>query len=211
MKNSNRPPIVNPSTISALRSMDPIFDHIYREYGQPPSWSRPEGFETLSKIILEQQVSLQSAHATFCRLKGYVKDFTPSNILDTPTDVMRTLTVSRQKSRYLKCLAEELEEGRLDLISLSQYDPTEIFSRLISVTGIGQWTIEVYMMFALQQTDIFPSGDIALINTVKELKSVVSKEDVVEVASNWSPYRTAAAYFLWHYYLEKRGRKNEFV
>ena len=211
MDNATPSKVINPATIEALRFKDQIFDDIYKLYGSPPSWSRPEGFETLCKIILEQQVSLQSAHATFIKLKSHLGTINPASVLKTPKEVMRDLSVSRQKDRYLKALSAEIENEDLDLITLGRQDDEVIARRLLAITGIGRWTVDVYLIFALQRPDIFPPGDVALINTVKELKSVESKEEIDEVVTSWSPYRTAAAFFLWHYYLSKRGRSNDFV
>ena len=79
---------------------------------------------------------------------------------------------------------------------------------LTSIKGIGPWTAEVYLLFALQDPDIYPRGDIALINTIKELYDATSSEEAEEISKQWSPYRSAASYMLWHYYLRKRGREN---
>jgi len=80
-------------------------------------------------------------------------------------------------------------------------------NELIQIQGIGDWTIDVYLMFCLQSPDIFPIGDIALVNTLKELYGCNDKTEMLVLAENWKPYRSMATYFLWHHYLQKRNRK----
>src|SRR4051812_28395711 len=94
--------IVNKKDINELIKTDQIFALIYTRYGSPPDWERPQGFVSLSKIILEQQVSLASANAHFNKLNNYLKEFTPSEILKLSDEEMRNCQISRQKSNYLR-------------------------------------------------------------------------------------------------------------
>ncbi len=94
--------IVNDADVKSLITKDKIISLIYKQYGAPPKWSRPQGFVTLSKLILEQQVSLASAKAHFIKLNTYLKAFTPEDILKLTDDEMRSCQVSRQKSTYLR-------------------------------------------------------------------------------------------------------------
>ncbi len=202
-------PIITDNSISWLRTHDPIFKTIVSTYGVPPSWSREPGFETLSRIILEQQVSLQSAKAAYEKLSDILLEFTPFYILKLSADQMRKATVSRQKASYIQGLAQLIIDSEIDLGNLKNIPIHEARDLLITIRGIGSWTAEVYLLFCLQAPDIFPKGDVALNNTVKELKNVKSNDDVYQIAENWSPHRSTAAFLLWHYYLCKRGR--EFV
>jgi len=76
----------------------------------------------------------------------------------------------------------------------------------MNIKGIGQWTADIYLMFCMQEKDIFPFGDIAVINTVKELFFITTKEEIVLLSEKWKPFRSLAAYYFWHYYLRKRNR-----
>ena len=81
---------------------------------------------------------------------------------------------------------------------------------LKKIKGIGDWTVDVYLMHCLQRTDLFPLGDIALVNSLKEVKRLpkdVSREKMLKIAELWRPYRTIAAMLLWHAYIKKRGIK----
>jgi DNA-3-methyladenine glycosylase II len=200
------PGIVNTKDIKKLTSIAPVFAAIQEEHGSPPDWSRPQGFVSLCKIILEQQVSLASANAHFLKLNNYIKEFTPSNILTLSDTEMRACQVSRQKTKYLRELSLAINNGTIDLEKLSSYDEKEIRKRLTAIKGIGNWTTDIYLMFCLQSKDIFPVGDIAVINTIKKLCGVQTKEDILQLAEKWKPYRSLSTYYLWHHYLSKKKK-----
>lgn len=198
--------IVNSNDIQILTEKFKIFKEIHSKYGAPPNWTRPEGFISLSKIIIEQQVSLASAMAHFNKLKAYIVDFTPENILRLSDEEMLNCQISRQKSKYLRELSSSVLNNTVDLLYLSELDVSEIKKQLTSVKGIGEWTSDVYLMFCLQKKDIFPLGDIALVNSAKELFNLNSKDEIALLSEQWKPLRSLAAYYLWHHYLCKRNR-----
>ncbi|HEX9979538.1 MAG TPA: DNA-3-methyladenine glycosylase 2 family protein [Flavobacterium sp.] len=189
-----------------LLEKDPNFQMIWDLYGVPNIPSRPEGFETLCKIIFEQQVSLDSAKACFDKLKALVGDFTPANILKCTDEELRFCGLSRQKSSYIRELAEAIVTKELDLKGFSSKTPEQIRAELIKIKGIGNWTTDVYLMFSMHSPDIIPLADIGIIITIKELWNITEKNEIVSLTNSWSPYRTAASFFLWHYYLKKRNR-----
>lgn len=190
-----------------LIEKDPMFQYILDEYGMPGFPNRPEGFESLCKTILEQQVSLDSARAVFNRLKLHLGDFSPENVVAATDEAIRACGITRQKTAYIKALADAVLSGEVDFESYRADEPDRVRQELIKVKGIGNWTIDVYLMFSLQSPDILPLGDIGIISAIKELTDLETTQDMVEYTQKWSPYRTAASFFLWHYYLEKRGRK----
>lgn len=199
-------PIVNPNDVTALITSHKIFATIHDKYGVPPNWSRPEGFISLSKIILEQQVSLASANAHFIKLNSYIKEFSPKEILQLSDEEMRECQISRQKAKYLRELSLAIQSKELDLEQLSKLEHEEVRKQLINVKGIGNWTTDIYQMFCLQSKDIFPIGDIAVVNTVRELTKSKTQEQILKLSEKWKPFRSLATYFFWHYYLQKRGR-----
>ncbi|MCW8805752.1 MAG: hypothetical protein OQK56_04775 [Ignavibacteriaceae bacterium] len=198
--------IVNNADIIALTSSNKLFLKIKDTYGVPPNWQRPEGFVSLSKIILEQQVSLASAEAHFIKLNSYLPRFLPSEILKLTSDEMRTCQISRQKAKYFRALALAVLNKELVFNELSKLQPEEVRKILTGINGIGNWTVDIYLMFCLQNKDIFPLGDIALITTIKELTKVRTKEGILLFTKKLKPFRSLAAYFLWYYYLKKRNR-----
>lgn len=204
--------IITGKTVEALCSLDDIFIHIKNQYGVPKNWHRPPGFITLCRIVLEQQVSLESAYAAYRKLNDYLDgEFTPQRIIKMDDVELRACYVSRQKSKYLKNIAQAVIDNELIFNTLEQCTDEEVHKNLTKIKGIGKWTANVYLIFVLQRRDILPLGDIAVINTVKELKGAKTKEEVGEIGLNWQPLRTVATFFLWHYYLEKRGRKVEYI
>ena len=198
--------IVNQQDIKKLLDKDTIFVFIFEKYGPPPNWTRPPGFVSLSKIILEQQVSLASAKAHFLKLNNYLKELNPENILKLSDSEMRECQISRQKASYLRELSSAIIQGNLKLDELSSLPESEIRKQLTCIKGIRNWTTDIYLMFCLQAKDIFPIGDIAIINTIKELSNQKTQEEILQLAEKWKPLRSLAAYFLWNHYLRKRNR-----
>jgi DNA-3-methyladenine glycosylase II len=111
---------------------------------------------------------------------------------------------SRQKTTYARHLAQALQSGELDLQALEKLPDHEVRARLTTLKGIGDWTVDVYLIFVLQRADIFPLGDLAAVNALKRLKKIpkdTSREQLVTMIGTWQPHRTIATMLLWHYYL----------
>ncbi|RYZ94927.1 MAG: DNA-3-methyladenine glycosylase 2 family protein, partial [Sphingobacteriaceae bacterium] len=165
-------------------------------------------FETLVHIILEQQVSLASALAALNKLKEKIQEITPVGVLQLTDEELRTCYFSRQKTIYVRCLAEAISSGQIDLMAFADMPDEEIRTKLITLKGIGHWTVDIYLIFVLQRTDIFPGGDLAAVNAMKKIKGIpagTSKEDILMLTNAWQPYRTIATMLLWHYYLASRA------
>jgi DNA-3-methyladenine glycosylase II len=159
---------------------------------------------------LEQQVSLASALSALNKLRERVQEITPARILLLTDAEMRECYCSRQKTAYIKYLAEAIISGQINLAAFAQMEDEDIRRQLIALKGIGNWTVDVYVMFALQHTDVFPVGDLAIVNSIKRLKDLpkeTAKEELVIIAEQWKPYRTVASMLLWHYYLSDRKPK----
>ena len=187
-----------------LAARDADLAAIIRSDGYPPMWTRPNSFETLVHIILEQQVSLASALSALNKLRDYVTVLTPANLLLLSDDEMRACYISRQKTGYIRYLARQLQSGELELHKLQDMPDDQVRAKLITLKGIGHWTIDVYLMFVLQRADIFPIGDLAAVNALKKVKNLpagITKEEMIEIAEQWQPYRTIATMLLWHFYL----------
>ncbi len=193
--------------IDYLSRKDKIFAEIIQQYGIPAFPTRPQGFETLALLILEQQVSIDSAKATFVKLKKVVKNFTPKKLFSLSDEMYRSCGVSRQKTSYIKALASAIISKEIDIESLPFKSNEIVREELIKIKGIGNWTIDVYLMFCLQSSDIIPLGDIAVVNTIKELFDIHDRNEMEILSNSWSPHRSAATFLLWRYYLGKRKRK----
>ncbi|ACD96378.1 DNA-3-methyladenine glycosylase family protein [Trichlorobacter lovleyi] len=198
--------IVNADDINTLCNKHLIFRIINDKYGIPPNWMREPGFISLSRIILEQQVSIESAKAHFEKINSYIPEFTPNEIIKLSDQEMRDCQISRQKAKYLRSLSEAILKNELNLEVMDTFNDHEIREKLTKINGIGNWTVDIYLMFCLQRKDVFPSGDIAVINAAMELLEYETKDEVLNESKKWAPLRSLAAYFLWHYYLKKRNR-----
>jgi DNA-3-methyladenine glycosylase II len=193
---------------SKLARKDLHLKEIILQHGYPPMWTRPATFQSLILFILEQQVSLASAYAAFGKLKEKIGFVTPAKILLLTDAELRACYFSRQKIIYARELAMTIQRKKLILKKLADKEEDAIRHELKKIKGIGDWTVDVYLMHALQRTDLFPLGDIALVNSLKEVKQLpkdTSKEKLLEIAAPWRPYRTIAAMILWHAYIKKRG------
>jgi DNA-3-methyladenine glycosylase II len=188
--------------------IEPKLKHVIDNFAYPPFWHREPDFATLILTILEQQVSLASAKAAYNKLIEKIGTLTPEKLLKLSDIELRSCYFSRQKIRYAQILASEIVEDKLKLKTLNKQSENEIRKRLIQLKGIGNWTIDMYVLMSLHFSDIFPPGDLATIKSVYELELVSpesSKEEIVEYMKRFSPYQSAATYILWHGYIEKRN------
>ncbi len=193
-----------------LAIADPDLQSIIQQYGYPPFWKRVASFETLVHIILEQQVSLACALAALNKLKEKVGEITPVNLLLLSNEELKACYFSKQKIIYTRNLADAIVNGEISLNELNTMDNDTIRSTLTKLKGIGNWSVDVYLMMVLQRCDIFPLGDVALITSIKETKGLAketSREAIAIIAEKWKPYQTVAAFILWHSYLCKRKRQ----
>ena len=193
--------------IGILADRDPDLANIVQRYGHPPMWSRPPGFATLIRIILEQQVSLSSARAAYNRLNESAGSVSPTSFLKLSDTELKSVGFSRQKTRYGRQLARGILDGSIDLEALEGYNDEEARSRLMAIEGIGRWSADIYLLMALRRPDVWPHSDIALIKTVtriKELKNHPSGEEWDAIGEAWRPWRSVAARLVWFEYLGGR-------
>ena len=196
------------AAVDRLARRDRRLGLLVRRHGPPPLWSRPPGFPTLLRIILEQQVSLGSARAMYLRLAAAVHDVTPAATLALGPAGLRRLGFTRQKARYACELAEWTADGRLPLARLSRFEDREVGALLMQVPGIGPWTAGIYLLMALRRPDVWPPGDLALHKSLAKLEGLPrppSSGEAEALAARWRPYRAAAARILWHGYLAERS------
>lgn len=180
---------------------------VINQYGYPPLWSRSNTFESLIHVILEQQVSLTSALAAINKLREKMGEITAELLLQLSDEELKACYFSRQKIVYARDLAQKIVDGALSLANLATLEADEIRTKLKSVKGIGEWTVDIYLLFILHHTDIFPMGDLAAVNGLRRLKNLpkeMQKNDLITITLGWKPYRTVAVMILWHFYLEQR-------
>ena len=182
---------------------------IYEKFGYPENRSVSEGFESLTKIIIGQQISTNVAKKIYGNLKN--KNVLNETVLyQMPLEELKSYGLSSQKSYYIQNLAYLVYNNHLDLKKLKYMTGDQVINILIKVKGIGQWTINNYRIFALQDVDAWPSADLALQESTKLIKKInlrPKQEEMEKIAAKWKPYRGAAALFLWHFYNKIKLKK----
>jgi len=195
--------------VAALAARDPRLATVVARFGPPPLWARRPGFATLVQIVLEQQVSLASARATFERLRAQVGEISAASLAPLPEARVRAAGVTRQKASYCVGLARLVAEGRLDLRAIGRLDDTSARDRLMAVRGVGRWTADIYLLMALRRADVWPDGDLALATAAHEVLRLRRRPETARLrrlAAGWRPWRAVAARILWHHYLSTRAR-----
>jgi DNA-3-methyladenine glycosylase II len=182
--------------------IDKQFKNLFDQICFPENRAVKEGFETLAKIIIGQQISTIVAKKIYNRL---IKDnmLEENNLAITSIEKLKLYGLSSQKSLYLRNLASLIKNKDIDMKSFKYMTGENLTNLLIKIKGIGKWTINNYKIFALQDVDAWPSADLALQEAVKMIKQLNGRptQDEMEIIGKiWKPYRGAAALFLWHLY-----------
>ena len=195
-----------PHLYDEVAKKDRELKNIIEEYGYPPLWVRPNSFETLVLTILEQQVSLASAYAAYKKLKEKIR-ISPKNLLALTDEELRGCYFSRQKIVYTRELAQAILSRRISLRAFSEQPDEVVRNELKKLKGIGDWTVDIYLIHALRRHDIFPIGDLALINAIKITKGLenINREELLRMSEPWKPYRSMATMIFWHYYIRKKN------
>jgi DNA-3-methyladenine glycosylase II len=173
------------------------------EVGFPEPRGREDGFACLLQIIVCQQVSKEAGAAIWLKLEKRLVDVTVDKVRRVRETTLKSCGLSRPKVRYAKALALAINSGSLNLDGLDNLTDDEVREALTAVTGIGAWTAEIYLMFALGRPDILPSGDLALAVSAQGILGLAERPTPSEleiIAERWAPFRTAAAIMLWHCY-----------
>lgn len=153
---------------------------------------------------------MASAFAAFTKLKQKIGVITPAKVLTLSDGELRSCYFSRQKTVYARELAKAFISKEIQVRKLVNSHDDEIRTILKKVKGIGDWTVDVYLLFALQRSDVFPVGDLAMRNALKEVKKLskeTSHEKILKIGESWRPYRSVATMILWHYYLSQRKKR----
>ncbi len=187
--------------LEALAARDPDIARHYAHCGLPPERGQPAGFAGLVRIIAAQQVSAASAGAIIGRLEAALHPCTPEGFLELDDGALKAIGLSRAKMRYCRALAEDLLTGRIDLDGLAGLDDEAAIEHLMRAKGIGVWSAEVYLLFALRRPDVWPADDLAVriaVQRVKGLEARPGRAEMRALAEPWRPHRSAAARFMWH-------------
>ncbi len=186
--------------IAHLQAVSVPLAHIIANVGPFTLQREPQGFTTLVDAIVSQQISVKAAAAIMNRLLQAVGTLTPPNLLALTPEELRALGLSGQKVRYVLDLATKVHEGSIDLEHLPQLDDEAIITQLTQVKGIGRWTAEMYLIFALGRPDVLPVDDLGLRQGVQRafaLETMPKAAQIRALAESWRPYRSVATWYLW--------------
>ena len=184
-----------------LAKLHPELNQVVQNHGLPEFWSRPERFETLVKIILEQQVSLKSAASLYRRIHAELGGMSSRRLKAAGAERLHELGMTRQKARYCYELAVAVTSRKLSLKKLRELHDDEIIEQLTALPGIGPWTANAYLMLAMRRVDAWPPGDLALLRAIEEIFPGGDVNELARTGARWRPRRALAARLIWHYYL----------
>jgi 3-methyladenine DNA glycosylase/8-oxoguanine DNA glycosylase len=169
----------------------------------PPRGIRPtppaDRFESLARSIAFQQLSTRVAATIWGRVQDAVGPLDPESVLDTPAAVLRGAGLSQAKTDAISDLARRDAEGSLDLRAVSRWDDQEVIEHLTQVRGIGEWTAQMFLIFDLGRTDVWPSGDLgvragwASANGEEPMQERVFRS----VGEPFAPHRSVMAWWCW--------------
>lgn len=194
-----------------LRRQCEVIRAVHDAVGDPPLRRGPGGFEGLGRIIVGQQLSVASARAIWERCLVRLKPFTPDRIARARETTLRSAGLSGPKIRTLRAVAKAARSGTLPFDEFGGMSDAEIHEALTAVSGIGPWTADIYIMFALGRADGFAPGDLALqvgAQYAFAREERPDAEELLQLAEAWRPWRTVAAGLLWAYYAHVKSQKS---
>ncbi len=166
----------------------------------------PDIFQALIYSIISQQISVKVASVIYKRfLDLYGLDMPkPESILNTPFETLRSVGLSRQKTNYILNISAFFNEAEHQNINWESLSDEEVIQKLTQIKGVGVWTAQMILMFTLNRPDVFPIGDLAIVNGMKKIYDLEQIEDkkelktkLLEISNKWSPYRTYACLYIW--------------
>ena len=203
------PPPEAQAGIVELTNLDPDLAGIIPAAGPLPWRSREPGFPALLQAIVGQQISNAAAAAIWRRLQAVPGALLPGELLRLDPETVRNAGLSRPKVAHAYALAEAFASGRLETAALAAMDDDAAIAAISAVRGMGSWSAEVYLLFALGRPDVFPAGDLALAAAAAALKRLdarPSPKALRALALGWQPWRGLAARLLWHHWRFLTGR-----
>ena len=195
--------------INHLKKADPVLAAIIQKAGPYRVTYMEPVFQTLVRSIVYQQLNGNAARTIFNRLVegAKVTPLTPESILKMRPKKMRTLGLSKQKTVYIRELAKLTRDGDVQFERLPEMEDAAIIETLTRVKGVGVWTVQMFLMFALQRPNVLPVGDLGVRAAMKKaygLAELPKPQEMESIAAAWHPYRSIASWYLWRS-LENQG------
>lgn len=193
-----------------LKAADPVLARLIDEVGPYGIEFSEPNFETLVRSVIYQQLSGKVAVIIFNRLAAAAGNgrVTPEGVLKLRTRKLRSIGLSKQKIEYIRGLARRTVSGELDFAALLDLPDEEVSLRLTRIKGIGTWTVQMFLMFALRRTNVLPAADLGIRAAVRKLyglPEMPKPSEIEDLARNWHPYCTVASWYLWRSLEAKAG------
>ncbi len=187
--------------INHLSKADPILRAIIARVGPCRiEYGLPE-FHSLAEAIVYQQLNGKAAVTIFKRFAALAGDpVTPAGILKLTEPQMRSVGLSKQKSSYLRDMAERVARGELNFGNLHELPDVKVIKHLTQVKGVGEWTAQMFLMFSLRRPDVLPTGDFGIQMAIKKYynkRKLPKPLQMEKLARPWEPYRSVACWYLW--------------
>lgn len=188
--------------VAHLKQADPVMAAIIERVGPYAVRYNEPTFHTLVKSITYQQLSGKAAGTIFGRLLAgaNVEPLTPEAILKLRPARMRSLGLSRAKMEYIRTLARMTRDGEVSFDGLADLEDAAVIEHLTRVKGVGVWTVQMFLMFALKRHNVLPTGDLGIRAAMKKafaLEELPKPAEMEKLAAGWHPYRTVACWYLW--------------
>jgi DNA-3-methyladenine glycosylase II len=188
--------------IHHLKRADPVMASIIERVGEYKIQYREPVFQTLVRSIVYQQLHGKAAAAIFARLHAAAKadPLTPESILKLRPARMRSLGLSAQKTAYIRDLARLSRDGHIDFERCATLEDAAVIEHLTRVKGIGVWTVQMFLIFALRRPDVLPTGDLGVRAAIKKaygLPDLPKPQEMEKIAAAWRPYCSVASWYLW--------------
>jgi DNA-3-methyladenine glycosylase II len=189
------------AAVAHLRRADPVMAKIIERVGPCKLAALQPSFETLARSITFQQLHGKAASTIFARLQNTVgPNFSATAFLKAQPEALRACGLSRQKLASLTDLAEHVVRRRINFKKLPDLDNDQVLEALTQVRGVGVWTAQIFLMFALQRPNVLPLGDFGIRNAVRQaygLQAMPMPAELAQIAQPWHPYCTVASWYLW--------------
>jgi DNA-3-methyladenine glycosylase II len=186
------------TAVRHLKKCDPVLRGLIERVGPCRLEYRRPDFEALARSIVYQQISGNVASAILGRLGEAVR--TPQGVLALTDEAMRGAGLSRQKTAYLRDLAERTASGEVSFRRLPRMNDDQVIAHLTRVKGIGVWTAQMFLLFALERPDVLPTGDLGVKTAVQRaygLEALPTPVELTRIAEPWRPYASVASWYLW--------------
>jgi len=187
--------------VNHLKKSDPVLRAIIERIGAFRMEYGPPEFHSLAEAIVYQQLNGKAAISIFKRFAALAGEpLTPVGILKLTDEQMRSVGLSKQKSSYLRDMAQRAISGQLDFSKLHEMSDADVIRHLTQVKGVGIWTAQMFLMFTLKRPNVMPTGDFGVQMAIKRhynKRKLPKPAQMEKIAKPWEPYRSIACWYLW--------------